>query len=627
MADEREHGGRHFAIERKRGFTRRQFLGFGAGALATAILAACGPEGSPTAAPVGQTTPAAGTTPAAQTAAKKGGAFHGAWPYDVPPKGHFNHAKGVTDGILTTSIYRDLERTPLGMYFWKDKKWMQLLATEQKFDGDNFRVTLRQNVKWSDGKPFTSKDVLTTFWILRIMRQPVWNFIDKVDVEGENAVVFHMARPATVVERYIMRENMLSDATYGEWAKKAQDLFAAGKTVDSDEFKQLNQEFQRFRPTESITTGPYKLDPASMTNARVDLLKVPTSFLADKVNFDKVVLFNGETPDVTPVVLAKDVDYATHGFPPATEQAFAQAGIRIGRPPVFNGRGLGINFDKLGNVFGDKRVRQAIAHALDREQNAKVTYADSGKGVKAPTNIAEAWLPDWLKKEDIDKLNTYPYDVNKATQMLTELGWKKGGDGVWTAADGTRCDFEMLVEAEFADASASAQNIAEQLTKFGIKTAIRTVNFTQVPIDIDKGNFQLCSLQWGTSADPFPQFAFDSNLIRFTVRSANQGGKGIAFPLKQQTDSVGEVDFQQLTVEMGQGLDVEKQKEAVTKAVKAFNELLPMIPTYERFGNNPILEGVRVTGWPKDDDVLFQNAAYADSYVIISMLEGRLQPV
>ena len=72
------------------------------------------------------------------------------------------------------------------------------------------------------------------------------------------------------------------------------------------------------------------------------------------------------------------------------------------------------------------------------------------------------------------------------------------------------------------------------------------------------------------------------------------------------------------------GLDVAKQKEATTKAVKAFNELLPVIPLYERFGNNPILEGVRVVGWPADNDPLFSNAAYADSYVIISMLEGRL---
>ena len=647
MTDEREPKPTEHEETSEHNVTRRRFIGVSTGAFVAAILAACGGTAATTA-PVGSTAPvsstaasaapsaagqssaAPGTAPSAAPStaptAKKGGEFHGAWPYDVPPKGHYNNAKGVTDGIFTTSVYRDILEMPLGMYLWKEKKWIPLLGLDSKFEGDNFKVTLRKGAKWSDGKEFTSKDVVTTFWLLRLMRQPVWNYIDSVTADGDNAVTFHMSKPATVVERYVMRENMKSDATYGEWAKKAQDLFASGKTTDSTEFKQLNQEFQQYRPKEMITTGPFKIDQASMTNAQVTLVKVPTSWAADKVNFDKVVLYNGETDQITPVVLAKDVDYATHGFPPATEQAFKAAGIRVGRPPVFNGRGIGINFDKLGNVFGDKKVRQALAHAIDRDQNAKVTYADSGKGVKAPTNIAEAWLPDWLSADDIAKLNPYPYDPKKAETMLTELGWKKGGDNVWVTKEGVRCEFEMLAEAEFADASASAQNAAEQLTKFGIKTALRTVNFAQVPTDIDKGNFQLCSLQWGTANDPFPQFAFDSNLIRYTTRSANQGGKGIAFPLKQKTESVGDVDFEQLVTEIGQGLDVAKQKAATTKAVRAFNELLPMIPLYERFGNNPILEGVRVVGWPKDDDVLFQNAAYADSYVIISLLDGRLQP-
>jgi len=438
-------------------------------------------------------------------------------------------------------------------------------------------------------------------------------------------VVFHMAKPATVVERYIIRDNMNSDATFAEWGKKAADLLAAGKTSDSTEFKQLNQDFQAFRPKEMITTGPFKIDQASMTNARVDLVRNTNSWATDKVNFDKVVLFNGETDQITPVVLAKDVDYATHGFPPATEQAFKAAGIRVGRPPVFNGSAIFFNYDKIGNVIGDKKVRQALYMAIDREQNAKITYADSGKGVKAPTNIADSWAPDWLSADDVSKLNTYAYDPNKAAQMLTDLGWKKGSDNVWVTKDGTRCDFELVSPAEFADTSASAQNVAEQLTKFGFKTSLRTITFTQVPVDTDKGNFQMIMGGWGTSNDPFPQFAFDSNLIRYNIRSANAGGKGMAFPLKQETESVGPVDFEQLVTEMGAGLDVTKQKTVVTKAVRAFNELLPVFPLYERFGNNPILEGVRVVGWPKDDDVLFKNAAYADSYVIISMLEGKLQ--
>ena len=57
--------------------------------------------------------------------------------------------------------------------------------------------------------------------------------------------------------------------------------------------------------------------------------------------------------------------------------------------------------------------------------------------------------------------------------------------------------------------------------------------------------------------------------------------------------------------------------------------MLPIIPLYERFGNNPVLQDgdkVRVTGWPADSDTILKNSAYADSFVIMMMLEGKLQP-
>lgn len=650
MSDKRDqtpHGqpdGRFVKLDRD--VTRRQFVGLSASAFVAAVLAACGGEApAPTTAPVGQATtaaparataavtPAAGAAPTvAAPAGKKGGAFHGAWPYQVPPEGHFNSLAGVQKSILgggsgAGSIYRDILEMPLGMYLWQDKKWLPMLATEWKVDGENFRIKLREGAKWSDGKPLSSKDVVTTFWCLRIMRQPVWNFIDDVKADGDLGVVFHMSNPSTVVERYVMRENIKSDATFGEWGKKVQDLYAAGKKVDDDEGKKLNQEIQQFRPKEMITTGPYKIDANSITNAQLTLVKNPNSWTADKVAFDKVVLFNGETPDITPVVLAKDVDYATHGFPPATEQAFKQANIRIARPPTFSGGAILFNFDKLGAFFGDKRARQAVAMVIDRAQNSTVTYGESAKAPKYMAGIPDALVEQWLSKDDAAKLNTYQYDPKKAEQVLTELGWKKGGDGVWQNKEGARAEFELLSAAEFADHSASAQNAAEQLTKFGIKTTLRTVTFTQVDPDVWKGNFQMAIRTWGNASHPHPQFSYDNAFFQWNTRAANQGGKGMAFDLKQQTESVGEVDLQKLTIDSAQGLDETKQKANVTKIARAYNELLPVIPLYERFGNNPVLENVRVTGWPKDDDPLLKNSAYADNFAVISLLEAKLRPV
>src|SRR5262245_13273644 len=54
--------------------------------------------------------------------------FHGAYPYQLPPKGHFNLAQGVTDGIQQQSPYLDLIYPSGGMYYWADKKWEYMMA-------------------------------------------------------------------------------------------------------------------------------------------------------------------------------------------------------------------------------------------------------------------------------------------------------------------------------------------------------------------------------------------------------------------------------------------------------------------------------------------------------------------
>lgn len=97
------------------------------------------------------------------------------------------------------------------------------------------------------------------------------------------------------------------------------------------------------------------------------------------------------------------------------------------------------------------------------------------------------------------------------------------------------------------------------------------------------------------------------------------------FPLKQQT-SMGDLDLEKLVVDSADGLDENAQKALVSKMALAFNELLPVIPIYERYGNNPVLDGVRVVGWPPDGDPIYANSPYADSFVIMLMYEGKLKP-
>ena len=570
----------------------------------------------------------ANAVPLAFAQSSGGKEFHGAWPFELPPNGHFNEMVGVTHRIIGDGIYVDLIVPPMAMYYWKDQKWLPLLASKWGFDASasTFNVTLNSGLKWSDGKPLTSKDVVSTTWAARIIRNVLWQYIDSVNAVDETTVSFHMSKPSTVVERYVLRQlNILSDAQYGDWAQKAMDLFNGGKDLDSPEGKQLNTDFQQFRPQQVIASGPFTFDYNSITNAQLTLVKNPNGLLANQVAFDKIVLYNGETPDITPVVLNKDVDYATHGFPPATEQAFQSSGIRIIRPPTYSGPALLLNLDKLSE-FGDKRARQALAYAINRDQNGLVSLGGSGKGVQYMAGFSDLLVPNWLSADDTQRLTTYGFDQNKASQLLQSAGWQMQ-DNAWWTPSGQRAQYELIFPAEFADWSAAGADAADQLTNFGIQVTPRSVTFTQEPDQIDKGDFQMAIQAWGNGSQPHPHFSFVQDLFTHNIPiAANLGGKGMAFPLQQTTDALGAIDLEQLVVNAPLGLDEAAQKQAVTQVAIAFNELMPMIPLFERYGNNAALEGVRVSSYPPDSDPTLLNALYGDNFVVMALYTGQLKP-
>ena len=643
-----------------RSFSRRRFAGVSAGAFAAAMLG-------------GAALPAAaGRVVMAQNGGKE---FHAAYPYDEPPKGHFN-SFASTGNILqgATTVYGDLIIEPLAMFYWATQTWEPLLATDWGFvkskggtatpgaaaspaaaspsaspaasgspldgvsavagkaaivapnDADTFVVKLREGVVWSDDTPFTSKDVVDTFWCLRIMSNVVWNFIDEVTAVDDHTVSFHMSVPATVVERYVIRaSNPRPSAIYAGMAQKARDLFGSGKTMDDPEGKQLIDEMNKFRPDKVIATGPYTIDIPSITGAQMTLPKNPKAWNADKALFDKIVNYNGETDTITPVVLAKEVDYATHGFAPATTEQMLKTGIRVLRPPTYSGAALYMNIGKLKEAFGNEKARQGLAHGINRDQSGTVSLGPSGVGVKLMAGFSDNSVPLWVADPSV--FDTYANDAAKAEALLTEAGWKKNGDK-WQTPDGKDAKFELTFPAEYADYSATGSDMADQLTNFGIETTPRAITYTQQPVDMDKGNFEMGIQGWGNSNNPHPHFSFVTPfLTRNYPIAKNNGGRGIDFPLEQETKVAGKVNIEQLITDSARGLDTEKQKAEVTTIARVFNELLPCIPLYERYGNNAALEGVRVKAWPADNDPLLKNAFYADGIPTLLMFTGKIEPV
>ena len=593
--------------------SRRRAVGMGAGAVSAAMLA-----GAPLPGGLGRV-----------VMAQDGGAeYHAAYPYQQPPTGHFNTF--VTNAILPppTTVYGDLIYEPLGMYYWASGEWLPLLATEWAFleDGETFEIKLREGVVWSDDTPFTAADYESTLWCLRIMSNTLWQYIDEVNVVDDYTVQLHMSTPSTVVERYAIRTaNPRPASVYGEWSDRAKELFAGGMTLDDPEGKQLLDQFNQFRPENVPATGPFVIDPNSITSSQMTMTKNDKAWNADQVKFDRIVNYNGETDTISAVVLAGEVDYATHGFAPATEAEFANQGIRVLRPPVYSGPSILINYGRHGETLGDKKVRQAIAHAVNREQNGTVSLADSGIAVQYMTGMSDNIVPQWVNEDAIGTLNQYEYDQELATSMLEEAGWTKEGD-VWTMSNGEEARFELIFPAEFADWSASGTDLAEQLTNFGIIVEPVAVTHTQQPIDVDQGNFDLAIRGWGSSNNPHPHFSYTTAFFTHNTLAINNGGEGTQFPLVQETEVAGEVDLDELTVQSVRGLDEQEQIDQLTTIAQVYNELLPNIPLFERYGNNAALEGVRVEAWPADDDPILQNSPYADGIPVMLMYTGELNP-
>src|SRR5207248_11799318 len=89
-------------------------------------------------------------------------------------------------------------------------------------------------------------------------------------------------------------------------------------------------------------------------------------------------------------------------------------------------------------LFQDKRVRQAMMYAMDRD--ALVNDLMKGLAIKATANITPA-LEFYYEKD----VKQYPYDPAKAKDLLKEAGWTPGSDGILANAAGDKFTFSCIV--------------------------------------------------------------------------------------------------------------------------------------------------------------------------------------
>src|SRR5690625_1066062 len=389
--------------------------------------------------------------------------FHGAWPFEAPPTGHFNFAPGVTGLIdLGPGSYFHLLMSPGGLWDWAAEEWLYLLADSFEFDENRFVYNIAEGLTWSDGTDLTAEDVELTFWIRWLMNQQEWPMIAGLEASDDHQVTFDLDDPSTVFEHRIMKAPILPAAVYGEFGERAKELFESGVATDDPEANDLREEVQEWRPedneTEVLTSGPYVFDFDSVSDASITIVKNEHGVLADEMHFEPIVVYNGETDDITPLVLDGTIDYATHGFPVSTQQQWEEAGYATKVPGVYSGMSL---LFSMGNrpEFADARFRQAIAHAVDRHEAGMISLDESAEVSETMSGMPQLLAEQWLDEETIAELNTYEFDQDRAAELLEEAGWSYS-NGQWSTPEGDRAEYQITFQANFADYPPSAQYYA-----------------------------------------------------------------------------------------------------------------------------------------------------------------------
>ncbi|MBF9234594.1 ABC transporter substrate-binding protein [Microvirga alba] len=236
--------------------------------------------------------------------------------------------------------------------------------------------------------------------------------------------------------------------------------------------------------TKPIGLGPFKFVeyvPGSRIVAeRFDKFYKPGKPYADKV----VVLIMGEASARDVAFRNKEIDVSILG--PAQYMAYkadpelskgilevAEVYTRLG--------GFNLNF----KPFTDKRVRQAINHAIDSDLIIKRLSKDKAYR-------ATGYLP--LTSPAYDKsMKAFAYDPEKAKKLLAEAGYPDGFEFEWTATANESWGIQ-IVEA-----------VIPMLEKVGIKAKIKPVEGTVLGEVVRKGDFQ--AFAWSLSSGPDPQQA------------------------------------------------------------------------------------------------------------------------
>jgi peptide/nickel transport system substrate-binding protein len=373
-----------------------------------------------------------------------------------------------------------------------------LAASWEQPDALTWVFHLRDGVKFHDGRPLEAEDVAYTIESLidgavgNLISAKAGNFaaVDRAEARDRLTVVVKMKRPDAG-----LLFNM-SDGLFGVVPRGAGKDFGL-HPVGSGPFKFVSavqdKEVMVERNHDYWADKVDWMSPVGAGAQRIERIR----FTVVPDTITSALELKKGSADLASNVVTLDMVHTLEAEPNLLVESGA------GSPVVY------VTFNVTDPLLKDKRVRQAVACAMDRQAIVDAIW-------RGQAWLANTLLPagHWAAATN-NELARYPHDVVRAQRLLEEAGFPTGKDGV-------RMRLTMKTSTDETTRLMAAV-LQQQLRAAGIALEIRSAEFGTFYADVTKGAFQIYALRWiGSNEDPdIFRYAYGSG--SFPPKGGNRG--------------------------------------------------------------------------------------------------------
>lgn len=353
------------------------------------------------------------------------------------------------------------------------------LAESWSISSDQKTITfkLRPNLKWADGKPLTSADILFT-----------WQLVTAEKTRSPYASDFQLVKKAETPDPQTFR------VTYAQAYAPALDSWSGLQILPRHRLKGQDIHTTAFAH-KPVGSHHYQLD--KWNHGENIKLSRNVNAVLGQANIDKLV--TRIIPDNSAQFLelmAGNID--SMGLDPIKYSRIIPARPAL-KKKLNLYKELGNSYTYLGfnlkhKPFDDIRVRKAINYAIDKQEIIDGVYLGLGINISSPYKPGTRWSNP--------NLQPYDYNPNLARSLLKEAGFTDtDSDGILDR-DGKPFAFEIITNQN-KEREKSAVIIQRRLKEVGIDVKIRAIEWASfISRFINTGDFDVVILGWGLGLDP-----------------------------------------------------------------------------------------------------------------------------